>query len=178
MVIIRLRKHRGVLSNTLSSTGSGLSARRFLKLFFLSGCILVVYLPVTLYFFYLDVDYPYSAYSWSRVHDPAVWYQVPYLTTDMSPQTQYTGWVGVVMACFLIIVYGLGTESKEIYKSWLVGWGLGRIFPQLLKARELPIHGLDSSLTSNRASRFDIVTRAMQYYDVVRKGSQVPMSDT
>jgi pheromone a factor receptor len=179
LVIVRLRRHRGVLSNTLSSTGSGLSARRFLKLFFLSGSILAVYLPVTLYFFYLNLDFQYVPYSWSRVHDPTVWYQIIFLTTDLSPRTQYTGWVGVGMACVLIFLYGFGSGGKEIYKRWLVSCGLGKIFPSLLESRELPMHRRGSSSRSNQASRFDLVSKAIHYYDGVRKGSHAPIcSDT
>lgn len=172
MIIIRLRRHHGVLSNTLSSTGSGLSARRFVKLFFLSGCILVVYLPVTLYYFYLNVYFPYIPYSWSRVHDPEVWNQIVFIATNLAPRVQYNGWVGIVMACFLVFLYSFGSEGKEIYKGWLVGCGLGKIFPSLLKPGELPMHRRGSSSRVSRTSRFDAVTMAIHYFDGIKNGVQ------
>ena len=177
MVIIRLRKHRGVLSSTLSSTGSGLNARRFVKLFFLSGCILVVYLPVILYYLYDDVNFQYTSYSWSRVHDPAVWSQIVYVTTDLSSLPQYNGWLEITMACFLVVLYGFSREGREIYRRGFVSCGVGKIFPSLLERRELPQHTRDISSRASLTSRFDVVTRVIQYYDGATRESQTATSD-
>lgn len=172
----RLRKHRGVLSNTLSSTGSGLNARRFVKLFFLSGSILVVYLPVTIYFFYLNVDYPFTTYSWSRVHDPESWSQIPFITTDIEPLLQFDGWVGIVMAGFLFMLYGMNNEGKELYRSWLLRCGFGRIFPKLYPSTELPMTNSDRLSRGSLTSRLDVVSRVARYCDRARKESQTPSS--
>jgi pheromone a factor receptor len=172
----RLRKHRGVLSDTLSSTGSGLNARRLLKLFFLSGSILVVYLPVTIYFFYLNVDYPFTPYSWSRVHDPETWNQISFIATDMDPLIQFDGWVGIVMGCFLFILYGMNNEGKEIYRSWLLRCGFGRIFPRLLQSTELPMSSTGRLSRGSLTSRFDVVSRVTRYCDRTKKERLTPTS--
>lgn len=174
----RLRKHRGVLSNTLSSSGSGLNTRRFLKLFFLSASILIVYLPVTIYFFYLNVDHPFSSYSWSAVHDPASWKPIPFLTTATEPRDQFDGWVAIVMACLLFLLYGMNSEGMEIYKGWLVKCGFAKIFPRLLQSREMPMNRRGSSSRVSWTNRFDLVSKAMHYYDGSRKGSQALNSVT
>ena len=67
-VVFRLRKYRGQLSTTLSSTGSGLDASKFMKLFLMSCSIFVLYLPNTCYFFYLNIPVRLAPYSWSTTH--------------------------------------------------------------------------------------------------------------
>jgi hypothetical protein len=166
-----------MLSSTLSSTGSGLNARRFIKLFFLSSCILVVYFPVILFYFYEDVNFQYHAYSWSRVHDPAVWSQIVYVTTDLSPLPQYNGWLEIVMAGFLVILYGLSNEGREIYKRGLVSCGLGKMFPRLLELREVPTQRRNSLSRGSLASRFDVVTRVIHYYDGADSAGREATSD-
>jgi pheromone a factor receptor len=174
----RLRKHRGALSSTLSSTGSGFNSRRFVKLFFLSASILVVYLPITLYFLYINVDYPYTTYSWSRVHNPATWDPILFVTTATVPRVQYWGWIGIVMAGIVVFLYGMSREAAEIYKGWLIKCGLSKIFPGLLRPREFPTNRRGSSSRGSWIARFDLVTRVMHYCDGVRKGSQAPEWDT
>ncbi|PSS22506.1 hypothetical protein M430DRAFT_74854, partial [Amorphotheca resinae ATCC 22711] len=131
LVIYRLYKHRGMLSKTLSSTGSGLSAQRFLKLFFMASSFLLIYLPVTLYFFYLNLPIPFTPYSWSRLHAPESWDPIVFYTTATFPRTQYNGWVGVAMGFLCFIFYGMNNEAIDIYKSWSIKLGFATLFPRL-----------------------------------------------
>lgn len=119
----------------------------------------------------------YTSYSWSRVHDPAVWNQIVYVTTDLSPLPQYNGWLEIAMACFLVVLYGLSNEGKELYKRGLVSCGFANIFPGLLELRELPMNRGDGSSRASSTSRFDIVTRVIHYYDGTKGSNQATTSD-
>jgi pheromone a factor receptor len=173
VVIVRLRKHRGRLSSTLSSNGSSFSARRFLKLFIMSTSFLVIYLPVTIAFFYLNLPLPLIPYSWSRVHDPKSWNPVIYLTTASyggGGSLQYYGWSPIAMGFFVFFYYGLNNEAIDMYRNFVGSLGFARIWPSLLQPREIHRRGSTSSTSWN--SHFDLVSKAMHYFDGGRKHSQ------
>jgi len=169
-VIRRLRKHHGQLSNTLSSSGSGYNARRFMKLFIMALCLCFVYLPVNMYWFYNNLPVPPEPYSWSEVHNPTTWSTILFVTTDLSPDPQYYNWPAIGMGYFVILFYGLNNEAIDIYKGWLIKCGLGKIFPSLLKPREVSRRGSTSRFSWS--SNFDVVGKAVHFFDGHRKSSQ------
>jgi pheromone a factor receptor len=169
-----------MLSKTLSSTGSGLSAQRFLKLFFMASSFLLIYLPVTLYFFYLNLPIPFTPYSWSRLHAPESWDPIVFYTTATFPRTQYNGWVGVAMGFLCFIFYGMNNEAIDIYKSWSIKLGFATLFPRLLQPREIERRGSSSSGTAKASwtHHFDLVSKTLHYLDGSRKSSQTSSIST
>jgi pheromone a factor receptor len=172
-VIFRLRKHRGQLSGTLSSTGSGLDARKFLKLFFMSCSILLVYLPVECYFFYFNMPDPFVPYSWSRIHDPASWNLVLYFHTSEEPAAQFLSWPGVSIGFLVFLWYGLNIEAIEKYIYCAVKCGFARIWPILTEPYQPRRRGSAGGSRTTWTSHFDVISKAVQYLDGARKQSQV-----
>ncbi|RFU24072.1 hypothetical protein B7463_g12266, partial [Scytalidium lignicola] len=168
LVVIRLRKHRHQFSNTLSSTGSGLSATRFLKLFMLSLSLLIIYLPVMFYFLYVNMkgSSPWIPYSFSRIHDPATWEPIIFLSLEDAPDLQWDGWLPISMGFLIVFFYGIGDEAIEIYRDFLVKLGFGKIWPSLKQPRQRR-----RGPTSGWTHRFNLVHRAMKYFDKSRQGS-------
>ncbi|KAH8815630.1 pheromone A receptor-domain-containing protein [Xylogone sp. PMI_703] len=162
LVIYRLRKHRHHFSNTLSSTGSGLTATRFLKLFMLSVSLLIIYLPVTLYFLYNNIknSYPLIPYSFSRVHNPVTWDPIIFLRLDDIPGLQWDGWIPISMGFLIVFFYGIGDEAIDLYRDILVKAGLGDVWPSLKQPRQ-PRRNSRSKWTRH----FNLVNRAMKYFD-------------
>ena len=171
--MIRLRRHRGNLSSTLSSSGSSFTARRFIKLFILCILFLVINLPFNLAFCYFNIKnfLPLQTYSWSRVHDPKVWYLVIYFTAKDYPIQQYYGWSPIILGLCIFFFYGLNNEAVDRYRSILLNFGLGRIWPSLTQPRESQRR--NSTTSANWLIKLDIVGKLVRYYDNVRKHSHV-----
>lgn len=171
VVSLRLRKHRGRLSSTLSSNGSGFNARKFMKLFFMSIFIIILYTPVTLAFLYFNLPLPLIPYSWSRVHNPETWDPILYFTTAQFNRLQYYGWTPVVTGGFIFAYYGMNNEAIDMYRKFVGKWmGLGKIWPSLLQPRE--VQRRNNSSRASWAARLDLVGKAIHYFDGVRKNSQ------
>lgn len=170
VVILRLRKHRGRLSSTLSSNGSSFNARRFMKLFIVALSFLVIYLPVTMVFFYLNLPLPLTDYSWSRVHDPETWFPILYYTLAQAPGLQYYGWSPVLMGFFVFLYYGMSNEAIDMYRKFVGRIGFAKIWPSLLQPRVIQRRG--STSRSSWTGHFDLVSKALHYFDGGRKASQ------
>ena len=150
----------------LSHTSSGLDTGKFLKLFTLTGMLLVIYLPVLGYFFYTNVRQPFIKYSWNRIHDPLIWNQVLFFHTADFPETQYWPWVPIGFAFVLFFWYGLAHEGIECYRRTLVFCGFGSFWPSLKEPR--PVRRNNRSNLSSRGSwvaKLDIFERTVAYFD-------------
>lgn len=173
LVIVRLRRHRGTLSSTLSSTGSSFTARKFMKLFIITLSLLILYLPVTLAFFYFNLPLPLIPYSWSRVHDPKVWPVVFFLTDADFPRTPYYGWPSIGMSIASFLFFGLNSEAIDIYRKFAVKTGLAYLWPSL---RESRLDRRRNSSSGSWRSHFDVIGKALAYFDSARKMSGASMN--
>ncbi|KAG0652332.1 Pheromone a factor receptor [Hyphodiscus hymeniophilus] len=131
LTMLRLRRHHGRLSSTLSRTSSGLDAGKFLKLFTMTVVLLIIYLPVLGYFFYTNVRGGFGPYSYSRIHNPMIWNQIIYFHTADYPETQYWAWFPITFAYILFFWYGLTYEAIECYRRTLAFCGFAKIWPSL-----------------------------------------------
>lgn len=173
LTIFRLRKHRGRLSSTLSRTGSGLDARKFLKLFAMTSVVLIIYLPVICYFFYTNIPNPFVAYSWNRIHNPVVWNYVIYFHTADYPDVQYWPWVPIGLAFILFFWYGLTYEAIECYRRFLVICGLGKFWPTLREPYQRKRNTRASMSTRQSwVAKFDMLEKAAKYLDGDKQKSQ------
>lgn len=171
-VVFRLRKYRGQLSTTLSSTGSGLDASKFLKLFLMSCSIFVLYLPGTCYFFYLNIPTPFVPYSWSTTHT-ATWGENPYFSSSELPGWQYYPWASVSIGYIVFLWYGLNVEAIERYRRYVVKCGFAKIWPSLNEPYQLHRRGSSGGNRSNWTHHFDVIGKAVHYLDGGRKESHV-----
>ncbi|KAH8590009.1 pheromone A receptor-domain-containing protein [Bisporella sp. PMI_857] len=171
LVLIRLRRHRGNLSSTLSSSGSRFTARRFMKLYFICILFFVIQLPPILAFFYFNLKnfLPLQQYSWSQAHDPKVWPLIIYFTAKDYPLLQYYGWPATFLGLAIFIFYGMNKEAIERYRAFVVFIGLGKFWPSLKQPMESRRRG--STSRTSWISKIDLVGKAVRYCDSSRKHS-------
>ncbi|ESZ90787.1 hypothetical protein SBOR_8835 [Sclerotinia borealis F-4128] len=173
LVICRLRRHRTNFTSTLSSSNSGLSPRRFLKLFSMSVVLLVIYFPVVIYYFYLNVSWPLQAYSWSRIHDPLFWHLIVFWRIADGPSgMQYDAWNWVAFALMIFLFWGCNSEGGEIYRRGLVKLGLARWWPRLrMTLQERRVEKMERegrtgmSTMGSWTGKFDLISKTMHYFE-------------
>lgn len=180
-IIYRLRKLNTDLGKALSSSNSGYTARRYLKLLILSILMIIVLLPIEAFCFYINIPSEIHSYSWSRTHDPATWHLIVYLSTADWPIFQYFGWFTVVLCFVIFMFFGFSDNSIDSYRRGLVTLGFGKIWPRLKESREVRrLRTVSLDPRSNRSNRsslvenLDFVGRAVKYFDnsAKRKNSQ------
>ncbi|KAF5873349.1 putative g protein-coupled receptor : ste3 (pheromone receptor) sequence protein [Botrytis fragariae] len=176
LVIYRLRRHRTNFTSTLSSSSSGLSPRRFFKLFSMSLIILLIYFPVVIYYFYLNVSWPLHAYSWSYIHDPSYWHSIVFWRIVDAPKgMQYDAWNWVALAFLIVVFWGCNSEGLEIYRRGLNKLGLARCWPRLRMStherkaekmeRDSRIGISSGSVNGSWAGKFDLITKTIHYFE-------------
>ncbi|KAM3074780.1 a-factor receptor [Clarireedia jacksonii] len=186
LVIRRLHQHRSNLSSTLSrsSSSASLSPRRFLKLFLMSLTLLLIYFPILIYYFYLNISYPFHAYSFSTIHDPLYWSVIVFWQTADAPEgMQYDAWCWVAMGFLVCCFWGWNEEAGELWRGWAVKLGLGKCWPRLKLSAKERREGDGSRSRSGRAGKgsggswvdsLDVVGRTLNYFEsreVARKAS-------
>jgi pheromone a factor receptor len=168
-VIYRLRKYRSNLRSIISSSSSNLTPSRFLRLFIMSFTLLLLYTPVSIYFFYINVNIDWLSYDWTAIHSPDHWWTIIYLPA-LGPRT-FDCYVPIAMSIFVFFYFGMGGDALEIYRKWMLNVGLGRLFPSLKQ-----------EFVRNRkgswSSRLSLVSRARSYFDSKRKDSATGTSGT
>ena len=134
----------------------------------MSLLLLLVYLPMNIYWFYANLSQPLSAYSWDAVHDPASWYVTPYLPA-MGVFT-FDRYVPGIMAFFVFAFFGTGSEARRIYTAIAVACGLGSCFPRLLRERR---PSTDSSFADQRGwmDKLSLVSMGKRYFAKFGRGS-------
>lgn len=134
LVIIRLRKYRRQFAEILKSSQSNLNKSRFLRLFLMALILLIVLLPLQIYILYVNLSYPRHPFKWNEVHGPN-WSEVMMIPTG--GKVAFDRWIRVSAGFLLFIFFGLGHEATEMYRKWLVKFGLGRCFPNLIQNRDV-----------------------------------------
>jgi pheromone a factor receptor len=148
-----------------------MGAKKFIKMILIAFSLLIIYLPVQAVFFVRMLPPELIKYSWSRIHEPASWYPVLFFHTSDFPAYQYYGWASVAWNTTIFLFFGFNDEAIDIYRGWMVKCGLGKIWPSLKEPRQVRRPGSPSR--TSLSSRFDLVGRAMHYFDVnARKESQ------
>jgi pheromone a factor receptor len=143
MIIYRLIKYRRQVSGILSSPNSRYNQSQFVRLFAMATALIIIFLPVALYIFVLNLSFPgmRRTYSWSRVHN---WTPV-YFTRSYGGET-FDCWVEVVTGYVVFISFGFGRDALLTYRRVLRNMGLGMIFPRLKYPRGQSVRGTLQSL--------------------------------
>ena len=129
LVVIRLLKCRRQFSVVLESSASRFNRSRFLRLFILSAALMVIFFPLSVYVFARNLEYPRRPFSWSKVHPPNWPDLIQRVPT--AGAVRFDRWVNIGIGFSVFFFFGLGTDAKLMYRSWLLRLGLGRLFPQL-----------------------------------------------
>jgi pheromone a factor receptor len=148
----------------------------------MSLTLLIIYFPILIYYFYLNVSYPFHAYSFSYIHDPLYWPIIVFWQTADAPAgMQYDAWCWVAMGFLVCCFWGWNEEAKELWRGWLVKLGFGRCWPRLrLSARERRECAGSVSGSRIRGSlgswvdSLDLLGRTLSYFEnkeVVKKAS-------
>jgi hypothetical protein len=167
-------------------TGAGMVPRKFVKLAMIAMAILLVYLPIQVLFIFRSVPHFWVPYDWDRIHNPKYWGTISYYHTQDAPLLQYSGWAAISYGFLMLPFYGFNDEAICTYRRWLVMIGFGSCFPSLKEPyRPRGSGGSSFGSGSSTLGRFDIVDRAMKYFDTeshpgsrsrsrsqTRKGSQ------
>ncbi|PBP19916.1 pheromone receptor a [Diplocarpon rosae] len=169
LMLVRLRRHRQTISAALTSTGSGLPPRKFVKLVLISMSLIIIYLPVQAVFIWYATPTTLVPYSWARVHNPATWDPILFIHTEDQPTLQWNGWAGIATALMMFLYFGFNDDAVDTYRKWLVYGGAGRIWPSLKMSREQRRGSAGGSATlgsrGSFISHFDLVSKAMKYVD-------------
>ncbi len=131
----------------------------------MSITLLLLYTPVSIYFFYVNLNIEWLPYSWSAIHDPSTWSIIIYLP-ELGVRT-FDAWVSIAMAVFVFAYFGMGGDALDTYRKWMVKFGLGRCFPSLNQPRRRKVSTSERSWTS----QLSLISRAKQYFDGSRKNS-------
>ena len=152
IIIHRLIKYRRQVSGILSSPHSRYNQSQFIRLFAMATALIVIFFPVALYIFVLNLSFPgmRRTYSWSRVHN---WTPV-YFTRSYGGET-FDCWVEVATGYVVFISFGFGRDALLTYRRVLHNLGLGKIFPRLKCSRGQGVRGTLQSLGDvSLATRF------------------------
>ncbi|KAI9818438.1 MAG: a-factor receptor [Pycnora praestabilis] len=128
LVIIRLHKYRRQFSQILSGSSTSLNKSRFLRLFIISVVLTVIFLPVQLYLFSVNMSFPRLPYSWDLVHGPQWWNIVMVPTGGV---VEFDRWIWIASGFLLFIFFGLGKDALDMYRRALVSLGIAKVFPSL-----------------------------------------------
>ena len=152
LVVYRLHRYRTQFSSILSASNTRKS--RFLRLFLMALILSVVFLPLTLYIFYTNVNVPRIPFSWEKVHDSDAWNAIVMIPSNGN--VSLDRWIRVATGIFVFAFFGMGSEAMEMYRSALRAIGLGRIFPGLEGSRRTATSstGSNPSFSSRAKSLF------------------------
>ncbi|CZT50465.1 uncharacterized protein RSE6_11453 [Rhynchosporium secalis] len=169
LMLIRLFRYRATISAALSSAGSGLAPRKFIKLAFISLLLITFYLPLSTLFVYFAIPKTLVPYSWSRIHNPETWSPILFIHTENQPSLQYYGWAGVTVSGLMFAFFGFNDDAVDTYRGFLVKCGAGKVWPDLkLSREERRARDLSDETLGSRgsfASHLDLVGKAMKYFD-------------
>ncbi len=167
-MLIRLRKYRKNITEALTSSGSGLAPKKFLKLVFISSSLIVVYLPVQISFLFRSFPAEWVPYSWDDVHSAQNWNPIIYYRTSDLPLLQYNGWTSISMSATMFLYFGFGDDAIDTYRGWLVKLGFAKIWPSLRESRvsrHLRQRSGSGSTFSSISNHLDLVGKALKHFD-------------
>lgn len=151
LVVVRLLKYRRQFSTILASSQSKVNKSRFLRLFILSTTLIVVFLPIAIYVFTRNLEYPRVPYSWSKVHS-AGWSEL-IIRVPTSGTVNFDRWLNVGTGYAVFLFFGFGSDATMMYRSWLLKLGFGRVFPKFHHPHLNLNHRTGSAARSSNATK-------------------------
>lgn len=94
----------------------GISKNEVRRLIFTTLCVLVLYLPLSLYRFAVFISNgKLLPYRWSIIHGPG-WSIIIYQRLDKIP---WSGWIGVALAFTSFALVGFTRNARRMYETWV-----------------------------------------------------------
>jgi hypothetical protein len=126
LILIRIHRYRREFSQLLASASTTRS--RFLRLFILSLIVLLIDLPLEI--FWVCVMIPnLHAYSWTFTHSD--WNYTVKVPTH-GQILLWNHWIWVALAYVVFGFFGLVKDARNMYLGWLEKVGIGKILPSLV----------------------------------------------
>jgi hypothetical protein len=162
VIIIRLRRHRNEVA-TMFSQSSKQTLSTFVRLFINSLALVIVYTPISIYFFVENVSVEWVPYDWSIIHSDQ-WWDIVIVPEDGARSFQL--WCAIVFAFFVFLSFGIGVHACEVYRGWLLAIGTARIFPSLAGPRLTGNKGSAATAGSTTwRSKLSLVSRTKAYFE-------------
>nr|KAK5441511.1 a-factor receptor [Exophiala xenobiotica] len=129
VAMVRLWRHRRELSAVLSDTPGATRSQNY-RLISFAVVLLLIYLPFNIVAFAGNMSTQWHIYSWSYIH-PSDW--ADGILFDPLATPSFDRWTQIVTAYILFGFFGLGRDTKQMYRSWFQ-W-LKKCFGQAVQRR-------------------------------------------
>ncbi|KAJ9150659.1 Pheromone a factor receptor [Pleurostoma richardsiae] len=170
---------RAAVWDSNNSSAQSRSARTKRKLYFMSVCVVIPYLPIQIAYLVLNLlsDGPWTGpYSFSKTHGPT-WSYIFMVPSDaINWVIMYQGYISVLTVIPIFIFFARTKEAHDTYRKYLRSIGLGKIWPKL-NEEWFPDRSRVGSLGSgsrswrSRVSELASASSSLRYS---RKGSLAP----
>ena len=147
IVVYRLIKYRRQFSSILSMSSSQFSKSRFIRLFALATTLVLIFLPLVIYILVLNLPMAHGSLRWKSIHSPG--WSKSIIMVPTQGNVRFDRWVEIAAGFTVFIFFGFGRDAMLMYRSWLLGLGLGRVFPRL---KHPHIEGKPARLSSTAQS--------------------------
>ncbi|CAH6719576.1 pheromone a factor receptor [[Candida] jaroonii] len=116
------------VKDILKCTNSGLNLKRFARLLIFSSIIILTLTPLSIYTFVGDVTTEQfrMRYNFHFIHNPLLWNYTYFVEAPL--KILYFRWIDIGLSIITFLIFGIGTDAIELYKSILIRCGLGKIF--------------------------------------------------
>lgn len=125
LTIISYIKKRRDAKDLLKCTNSGLNIKRFARLLSFSLTVLFTTLPLSVFYFVLNEQAFRGPFSWSDTHYE-YWNETVFFDSD--PSDFYDRWVSLALSVICFILFGLGTDAINLYRTILIQLRFNCIF--------------------------------------------------
>ncbi|KAF2474199.1 STE3-domain-containing protein [Lindgomyces ingoldianus] len=172
ILVWRLYRYRKDFHRLIAARNTTKS--RFMRLFVMSMIIIVIFLPYSIWIFYLNASQTQGPFVWSRVHGPD-WNSI--IKAPVAGQIRVDKWGQIAGGYLTFFVFGTGTDANNTYKRMLCAMGLGKIFPSLHKES---VSGASTPTSSSfaRKSWFSIRSKAKSFSSKNESGIETLSSNT
>jgi len=141
LILIRIHRYRREFSRLLASSSTTRS--RFLRLFILSLIVLLIDLPLEIYWVYALIP-KLHAYSWTFTHSD--WNYTVKVPTH-GQILLWNHWIWIAVAYVVFGFFGLVKDARDMYRGWFEKVGIGKILPSFVDRRSHAQNGRTSSWT-------------------------------
>ncbi|KAI1374970.1 pheromone A receptor-domain-containing protein [Hypoxylon crocopeplum] len=145
--VLTWKRYRAISKSTRealkgNSAASARANRTRFRLYNMSLSILVVYLPVSIYFLVYSIQESlaseYVTYNYQRIHweaSPYPWGSILFMPSwDISTVQMNQPWIAIATTVVLVAFFGTTIDGLDMYRRYAVALGLARCFPRLGKA--------------------------------------------
>ncbi|KAI1167367.1 pheromone A receptor-domain-containing protein [Nemania serpens] len=163
--ILLWRRYRAIAKQARGILGSGSEAsiranRTRRRLYNMSLLILVVYVPIMMYYLIFNIRdtlssyrvYDYGRMRWSAT--PYPWDTILFIPSWVIPLTiMNQPWIPILTSAFIVLFFGTTTEARQMYRQYAEHVRLGTCIRKLRWKRVQPQSPADDSETTRDSGR-------------------------